>query len=175
MHPSQDPARQPSGPAVIVDAEGLPALFDALRDRGYTVVGPTVRDGAIVVAELASVAELPFGWGVETEAGRYRLRERSDTAAFGHSAGPQSWKSVLHPARARLWSADRVSHVLNGMLAILTGPGMRDRALLDPPPPERKIATDRPRKKWPAGSSTGLFHVTIAVHPCPSRAIRSGW
>ena len=109
MHPSEDPAREPSGQAVIVDVDGLPALFDALRGRGYTVVGPTVRDGAIVVAELASVAELPFGWGVETEAGRYRLRERSDTAAFGHSAGPQSWKSVLHPARARLWSADRAT------------------------------------------------------------------
>ena len=109
MHPSEDPAFQPSGQAVIVDADGLPALFDALRGRGYTVVGPTVRDGAIVVAELASVAELPFGWGVEAEAGRYRLRERADTAAFGHSAGPQSWKSVLHPARARLWSADRAT------------------------------------------------------------------
>ena len=109
MHPSEDPVREPSGQAVIVDADGLPALFDALRGRGYTVVGPTVRDGAIVVAELASVAELPFGWGVETEAGRYRLRERSDTAAFGHSAGPQSWKTVLHPPRAKLWSADRVT------------------------------------------------------------------
>ena len=70
MHPSEDSARQPSGQPVIVDADGLPALFEALRVRGYTVVGPTVRDGAIVVAELASVAELPFGWGVETEAGR---------------------------------------------------------------------------------------------------------
>src|ERR1700755_549282 len=109
MHPSEHSAREPSGQAVILDAEELPALFVALRGRGYTVVGPTVRDGAIVVAELASAAELPFGWGVETEAGRYRLRERSDTAAFGHSAGPQSWKSVLHPARARLWSADRVT------------------------------------------------------------------
>lgn len=42
MHPSEDPAFQPSGQAVIVDADGLPALFDALRGRGYTVVGPTV-------------------------------------------------------------------------------------------------------------------------------------
>ena len=109
MYPSEDSVRQPSGQAVIVDADALPALFDALRGRGYTVVGPTVRDGAIVVAELTSAAELPFGWGVETEAGRYRLRERSDTAAFGHSAGPQSWKNVLHPPRAKLWSADRVT------------------------------------------------------------------
>src|SRR5450756_491595 len=105
MYPGVDSALQPSCEAVVVDAGGLPALFDALRGRGYTVVGPTVRDGAIVVAELASAAELPFGWGVEAEAGRYRLRERADTAAFGHSAGPQSWKSVLHPARARLWLA----------------------------------------------------------------------
>ncbi len=109
MHPDENPARQPSGEARVVDADGLSALFEALRSRGYTVVGPTVRGGAIVVAELASAADLPFGWGVEAEAGRYRLRERADTAAFGHSAGPQSWKSVLHPARARLWSADRAT------------------------------------------------------------------
>jgi len=109
MDPAKDPGLRPPGEAVMVDADGLPALFEALRGRGYTVVGPTVRDGAIVVAELASAAELPFGWGVEAEAGRYRLRERADTAAFGHSAGPQSWKSVLHPARARLWHRSRAT------------------------------------------------------------------
>ena len=111
MQSNEDPAAgHPSASAaMIVDADDLSALFDALRGRGYTVVGPTVRDGAIVVAELTSAAELPFGWGVETEAGRYRLRERADTAAFGHSAGPQSWKTVLHPARARVWSADRAT------------------------------------------------------------------
>ncbi|MEV4702993.1 4Fe-4S dicluster domain-containing protein [Actinoplanes sp. NPDC049316] len=91
----------------LLDAAALPALFGALEARGYTVMGPTVRDGAIVIAELSSAAELPYGWGVDTEAGRYRLRRRADEAAFGHSAGPQSWKNVLHPARAKLWSADR--------------------------------------------------------------------
>jgi ferredoxin len=91
---------------VVIEAAELPALFDALHARGYTVFGPTVRDGAIVVSELPSAAALPYGWGVDTEAGRYRLRARDDSAAFGHSAGPQSWKSVLHPARARMWSAD---------------------------------------------------------------------
>ncbi len=102
------PDASAAGP-VVVTVDGLPALFDALHRRDYTVVGPTVRDAAIVVAELAAADELPFGWGVETEAGRYRLRRRSDQAAFGHSAGPQSWKSVLHPARVRMWSADRAT------------------------------------------------------------------
>src|SRR6478609_329863 len=105
MQSNEDRAAAP----VVVDAADLSALFGALAGRGYTVVGPTVRDGAIVVAELSSAAELPFGWGVDTGAGTYRLRERSDQAAFGHSAGPQSWKTVLHPARARLWSADRAT------------------------------------------------------------------
>lgn len=101
--------REEIQPPVLIEATALPRLFDALHARGYTVVGPTVRDGAIVVAELESAAELPYGVGVDTEAGRYRLRARDDRAAFGHSAGPQSWKSVLHPARAPLWSADRTA------------------------------------------------------------------
>jgi ferredoxin len=85
----------------------LEALVDALLARGYRVVGPTVRDGAIVLSEVDSADALPYGWGVETGAGRYRLRERADWAAFGHAAGPQSWKRFLHPPRRPLWTADR--------------------------------------------------------------------
>src|ERR1700760_144376 len=89
MHPSEIPARQPSDEARVVDADGVPALFAAPGGGVYPGVGPTVRDGAIVLAELASAADLPFGWGVEAEAGKYRLRERAATAPFGPSAGPQ--------------------------------------------------------------------------------------
>ncbi|MEU9733861.1 4Fe-4S dicluster domain-containing protein [Streptomyces sp. NPDC048002] len=97
-----------AAPAVL-DRSGLNALVAALRAQGQTVVGPTVKDGAIVLAELASADELPFGWGVELDAGRYRLVRREDGAAFAHSAGPQSWKNFLHPARERVWSADRTA------------------------------------------------------------------
>jgi len=91
----------------LIDVEGLGALFEVLVAVGYHVIGPTVQDGAIVLAELSSAAELPFGWGVSLEPAGYRLRQRGDTAAFGHAAGPQSWKRFLHPPRERLWSADR--------------------------------------------------------------------
>ncbi|KPI11058.1 4Fe-4S dicluster domain-containing protein [Streptomyces mirabilis] len=93
---------------LVMGKDGMAALVDVLIGRGFTVIGPTVRDSAIVLAELRSADELPYGWGVELEAGRYRLRERSDGAAFANAAGPQSWKSFLHPARVREWSADRV-------------------------------------------------------------------
>ncbi|TXS78981.1 4Fe-4S ferredoxin [Streptomyces sp. me109] len=100
--------RPPASDELVMGKDGMGALVDVLVRRGFTVVGPTVRDGAIVLAELLSADELPYGWGVELEAGRYRLRERSDGAAFANAAGPQSWKSFLHPARIREWSADRV-------------------------------------------------------------------
>ena len=93
---------------VVIDTAGLSDLIGALQRRGYRVVGPTLRDNAIVLAELDTADDLPHGWGVDVGPGTYRLRRRSDGAAFGHSAGPQSWKQFLHPPRQRVWSTDAV-------------------------------------------------------------------
>jgi len=93
----------------LIDVDGLSALYRLLVAEGYRVIGPAVQDGAIVLRELAAAEELPFGWGVELEAGSYRLRRRDDDAAFGHAAGPQSWKRFLHPPREKLWSATRTA------------------------------------------------------------------
>lgn len=90
--------------AVLSD---LTALVSDLRSHGYSVVGPTVRDAAIVLTELDTAAQLPYGWGVRAAPGRWQLRRRTDNAAFGHASGPQSWKQILHPPRTMLWSADR--------------------------------------------------------------------
>ncbi len=88
----------------MIDA--LRDLVDELRRRGLVVVAPTRRDDSIVLAEIDSADELPYGWGVDVAPGTYRLRERADRAAFGHSCGPQSWKQFLHPPRQRVWSSD---------------------------------------------------------------------
>ena len=98
-----DDVRVPNEPVVI---EGLHHLIEELRRRGYRVVGPTVRDNAIVLDELDSADDLPHGWGVEVGPGTYRLHHREDLAAFGHSAGPASWKQFVHPQRQRVWSSD---------------------------------------------------------------------
>lgn len=92
--------------ATLLDQEGLDRLIQVLSERGYRVVGPTVRDDAIVLAEVDSVADLPSGWGVDSQPGRYVLRRRADRAMFAHSAGPQSWKRFLHPPRQLLWSGE---------------------------------------------------------------------
>ena len=99
--------------ALAVDA--LAALMRELKDRGYRVVGPTVRDQAIVYDDIASLADLPQGWTDEQDGGRYRLVRRGDDALFGYAVGPQSWKKFLYPPVLRLWETayqgERVSVV----------------------------------------------------------------
>ena len=85
------------------DKEALRQILELLAGRGYEVIGPAVRDGAIVYDRLASVEELPAGWRDVQEAGRYRLERRGDEALFGYVVGPQSWKKFLHPADVRLF------------------------------------------------------------------------
>jgi ferredoxin len=92
--------------AVIVP-EALDDLLAALRRRGYRVLGPSVRDGAIVYDELESAADLPVGWTDRQEAATYRLERRSDDARFGYAVGPHSWKQFLFPPRVRLWTSRR--------------------------------------------------------------------
>ena len=91
----------------IVQRDRLDELFAALQRRGYTVVGPTVRDQAIVYDEVDSCADLPIGWTDEQDGGHYRLRRRADEALFGYNVGPHSWKRYQLPPEVRLWRARR--------------------------------------------------------------------
>ena len=91
----------------ILQRKDFDALFESLKKRGLTVVGPTVRDAAIVYDELNSSSDLPIGWSDEQDGGKYRLKPRDDNALFGYAVGPHSWKKFLFPPVSRLWSAER--------------------------------------------------------------------
>jgi ferredoxin len=93
--------------SVLLNRDGLQGLIAALIERGYHVVGPTIRDQAIVYDDIAGVADLPAGWTDEQDGGHYRLKRRGDDALFGYVVGPQSWKKYLHPPRLKLWRAER--------------------------------------------------------------------
>jgi formate hydrogenlyase subunit 6/NADH:ubiquinone oxidoreductase subunit I len=95
------------GDGAVLAADRLDSLLVALRDRGYRVVGPRVKDGAIVYDAIDSVADLPRGWTDEQERGRYRIVRRGDDAFFGYVSGPQSWKRFLHRPEVTLWKARR--------------------------------------------------------------------
>ena len=112
----------PEEPCVI-DREAVAALLAVLREQGYTPVGPTVRDGAIVYDELGSDADLPVGWTDVQGAGSYRLERRDDEALFGYVVGPHSWKKFLFPPATRLM---RTALTSNG-LEIESGAGPAPR------------------------------------------------
>src|SRR5689334_23150527 len=89
----------------VIERDDFDALLGALRARGYTIVGPTVANGAIVYDEVSSSVDLPVGWADEQDGGHYRLRRRDDDALFGYAVGPHSWKRYQLPPEVRLWRA----------------------------------------------------------------------
>lgn len=96
-----------AAPPAVLAVDEFQSLLDTLAQRGYRVVGPTLRDQAIVYDDIDSVSDLPVGWSDEQDAGRYRVAERADEALFGYAVGPHSWKKFLHPPVLRMWRARR--------------------------------------------------------------------
>ena len=96
----------------VIDRKSLDDLMQVLRRRGFTVVGPTVRDQAIIYDEVSSVDDLPAGWTDVQDGGTYRLVRRDDEALFGYVVGPRSWKHFLHPPRLTLLRARRTEGAL---------------------------------------------------------------
>ena len=92
---------------LAIEQDGLQRIIDALARRGYRVIGPTVRDGAIIYDMVTQLDELPVGWTDQQDGGRYRPKWRGDGALFGYAVGPHSWKRFLHPPAERLWQARR--------------------------------------------------------------------
>jgi ferredoxin len=85
----------------------LEQLFGALRARGYRLVGPRIRDGAIVFDAIEGECDLPIGWSDIQEPGKYRLIKRNDAAVFGYAVGPHSWKKFFHLPEQRLFRLRR--------------------------------------------------------------------
>jgi sulfhydrogenase subunit beta (sulfur reductase) len=90
--------------------DGLQSLIDELSGDGFSVIGPTIDQGAIIYAEIESVDELPRGWTDRQQPGEYRLERRDDDAYFGYVVGPHSWKRYLFPPLTTVATADRTDN-----------------------------------------------------------------
>ena len=91
----------------IIDSTELHNLMEELIKRGYLLIGPTVRSGAIVLESIRTVDDLPRGFGDEQEPSHYSLKRRNDAMLFGFVVGPVSWKKFLYPPRLTMFKATR--------------------------------------------------------------------
>ncbi|HZR27267.1 MAG TPA: 4Fe-4S dicluster domain-containing protein [Terriglobales bacterium] len=108
------------GAQAVLTVQQFENLIPALHHRSYEVIGPVLREGAIIYDVVEKLADLPAGWTDEQRPGHYRVKPRQGKAdadaLFGYAVGPQSWKRYLHPSEVRLFSAKRqdgVFQILN--------------------------------------------------------------
>ena len=87
--------------------EALAALIDALRGQGFSVIGPTLRDGAIVYEPIDGPEALPAGWNTEQAPGRYAIQHGDSPRQFAWANGPQALKPLLFAPVESLWRCAR--------------------------------------------------------------------
>jgi ferredoxin len=85
----------------------LADLLSTLQGQGFSVIAPTVREGAVVYEAITSESDLPIGLRDVQEPGRYRLERRDDEAVFGYAAGASSVKRHFHVPEERLFRVHR--------------------------------------------------------------------
>jgi len=90
-----------------LESEDFQLLIDALVNAGYTPVGPTVRDSAIIYDRIESVSDFPIGYTDKQGKGSYRLEKSKSTKLFDYVVGPHTWKKFLYPSERTLTEIDR--------------------------------------------------------------------
>jgi hypothetical protein len=63
---------------LAIERDVLDPIIDILAGRGFRVIGPTVRDEAVVYDTIARIEDLPIGWTDRQDAGHYRLERRGE-------------------------------------------------------------------------------------------------
>ncbi|MBI4378028.1 MAG: 4Fe-4S dicluster domain-containing protein [Nitrospinae bacterium] len=92
-------------PTLKLKSQQLNTLINVIKQRGYTPVGPVVREGSLIYDRLNSADELPRGWTDEQDAATFRLKRRSDNAYFGYNVGQHSWKQFLFLPKVKLFTS----------------------------------------------------------------------
>lgn len=97
----------PASPAYLIESPD--ELVAALASDGWRVIGPRLGDGAVVIGEIDSAADMPRGVSDRQTPGRYELVPGTPGSWFEHVVGPHAWKASLFPSRHKLWSAERTA------------------------------------------------------------------
>lgn len=85
----------------------LQTLIDQLRSNGFRVIGPQIKDHAIVFDTLYTVAQLPQAYGDDQQPGKYSLAKQKHERWFAWANTAQSVKPWLFKPEQSLWKIKR--------------------------------------------------------------------
>lgn len=103
---------------LVIEVPALGDLVELLGTHGYVVVGPTLKDGVVVLDEITTYDPALADVGVETAPGSYRTVE-SPGSRFGGAVGPDSAKRWMSPPDRIAWSARSI----DGEIELEQAPG----------------------------------------------------
>ncbi|MEW6442637.1 MAG: 4Fe-4S dicluster domain-containing protein [bacterium] len=92
-----------AGGSAFLPRESLGDLIRSLQERGYMVVGPTVRGETVLLRPLDGVGALPRGKKDVQGPGHYRLHESGEDLFFQCTGSPDSPKRSFFPPRQPLF------------------------------------------------------------------------
>jgi ferredoxin len=90
-----------------ISTSGLGDLIEALACAGYQVIGPVVRDAAIVYGPVSSLDDLPKGWTSMQAPGRFSLETGAENAFFDYASSANSVKTFLRPSERKFVSIEK--------------------------------------------------------------------
>ena len=85
--------------------ERLQSLIELLAGMGYDVIGPTIRQDAVVLDHVRDARQLPAGWSDTQEAAVYQIHSTGGERQFNFNVGPTSWKRFLFPPETSIGGA----------------------------------------------------------------------
>lgn len=155
-----------AGPSVVLEPSALGGMIAALADRGFHVIGPTVRDGAVILDHITSADDLPRGVSESQEAGHYRLKPSQEESFFAFTVGPHSWKKYLHPADVCLLRTQRENHAFHILPSDAPSPkyaflGVRPCELAAIKIQDQVLASERYRDDVYTARRDGAFLVAV--------------
>ncbi len=90
-------------PEKVIPKEEFSLIVDRLREEGYRVIAPVVKEGVILFDEISSFSEMARGVSERQKKGYYRLVNSEEW--FGYVHGPNSLKHFLHSSETRILRA----------------------------------------------------------------------
>lgn len=86
----------------IIKIDDFDKLFKIIAGKGYKIIGPTVKDGAVTYDLINAVTDLPIGLIDRQAGGTYRLIESDQKTLFAYVVGQDSWKKFLYPPKYKV-------------------------------------------------------------------------